>query len=105
MVYKHLPKGARNIEYIVKPYGGVLVADFTITEKEFEIWGAVKGWEIRGIDTPRHIRQLSKDSENASVERGYEIYRDRNEKGRLSGNLEVIYDIEESRCYYRYYVP
>lgn len=100
---RHLPEEARNISYAVKPFGGVVEADFDIDQRKFEIWAAGKGWDITKLKRTHYLDSSLLHSERIEVENGYKIVRDKNEKGRLRGDIRVIYDSQKSRCYYRYY--
>jgi len=99
-VYQSLPKDAKNIDYVVKPFGGVVLSDFDISQSGFEAWTSMNGWAVTEIESPRYVEPLRSNGLRP-IEKGYELTQKEYHEGNLRSTLEIIYDAKESRCYYR----
>ena len=100
-----LPSTARQVNYWVKPYSRVVHADFTIGQQEFLNWTVTQGWKPKEIDFTLVLRTCQRDHKLVSVKKGFS-YTEQHSKSNnpeiLLSDLEVVFDANESRCYYRF---
>jgi hypothetical protein len=100
-----LPATARDIRYFVRPFGGVVYADFTIDKDEFIAWNTAQGWSPLRIKTSHYLEASPLNAEMVSVDRGF-FYEEKHSRDNnpevLSSELRVVFDEEKSLCYYRF---
>lgn len=105
MVAQILPATATDIRYFVRPMGRVVYADFTVSKDDFLDWAATQEWSPLPIRSTRYLEASPLNDTLVSVDSGF-YYEEKHARGTepavLSSELRVIFDLDMSRCYYRF---
>lgn len=105
IVAQLLPATATDIRYFVRPIGRVVYADFTVSKQDFLDWAATQEWSPLPIQSTRYLEASPLNDTLVSVDSGF-YYEEKHARDTgpavLSSELRVVFDLDTSRCHYRF---